>query len=291
MTFAGTPDRVESRLVPEAGFALDTFPITGLPRRPSAAQLRAAWRASAAPAHCLRILARRRPDVVLGAGGYVAGPMVLADRLRRIPAALTRPTRTSASPIGSRRRSPAGSSSRTRSPVETERRCASSAARSRARIEARAARTGVAASALCRRPGRGGLRRARRRAVARRNGRRGVELRRAGDPAHLWGARLRRAPTAGREARLRAARADRPFWRGARGRRSRRLPRRRTVWELAAAGTPSVLVPYPYATADHQTLNARHFEEGEAPSSSPTRRSAASRRSSRSCSRAPNGSV
>ena len=35
-----------------------------------------------------------------------------------------------------------------------------------------------------------------------------------------------------------------------------------TVWELAAAGTPSVLVPYPHATSDHQTLNARHFERG-----------------------------
>jgi UDP-N-acetylglucosamine--N-acetylmuramyl-(pentapeptide) pyrophosphoryl-undecaprenol N-acetylglucosamine transferase len=35
-----------------------------------------------------------------------------------------------------------------------------------------------------------------------------------------------------------------------------------TVWELAAAGLPSILVPYPYATADHQTLNARHFERG-----------------------------
>jgi UDP-N-acetylglucosamine--N-acetylmuramyl-(pentapeptide) pyrophosphoryl-undecaprenol N-acetylglucosamine transferase len=35
-----------------------------------------------------------------------------------------------------------------------------------------------------------------------------------------------------------------------------------TVWELAAAGTPSVLVPYPYATSDHQTLNALHFERG-----------------------------
>ena len=35
-----------------------------------------------------------------------------------------------------------------------------------------------------------------------------------------------------------------------------------TVWELAAAGVPSVLVTYPHATADHQTLNAKHFERG-----------------------------
>ena len=35
-----------------------------------------------------------------------------------------------------------------------------------------------------------------------------------------------------------------------------------TVWELAAAGTPAILVPYPHATADHQTLNARYFEQG-----------------------------
>jgi UDP-N-acetylglucosamine--N-acetylmuramyl-(pentapeptide) pyrophosphoryl-undecaprenol N-acetylglucosamine transferase len=35
-----------------------------------------------------------------------------------------------------------------------------------------------------------------------------------------------------------------------------------TVWELAAAGTPAILVPYPFATADHQALNARYFEQG-----------------------------
>jgi UDP-N-acetylglucosamine--N-acetylmuramyl-(pentapeptide) pyrophosphoryl-undecaprenol N-acetylglucosamine transferase len=33
-----------------------------------------------------------------------------------------------------------------------------------------------------------------------------------------------------------------------------------TVWEIAAAGKPVVLVPYPHATADHQRKNAEHFE-------------------------------
>ena len=89
MTFAGSPDRVEARLVPERGYPFDAFPVAGFPRRPGLALLRALALAAAAPAACARILARRRPDVVLGAGGYVAGPMVLAAWLRRIPAAVT----------------------------------------------------------------------------------------------------------------------------------------------------------------------------------------------------------
>ena len=89
MTFAGSPDRVEARLVPERGYEFDAFAVSGLPRRPSLELVRAAGRAIAAPAACLGILRRRKPDAVLGAGGYVAGPMVLAARLSRIPCALT----------------------------------------------------------------------------------------------------------------------------------------------------------------------------------------------------------
>lgn len=33
-----------------------------------------------------------------------------------------------------------------------------------------------------------------------------------------------------------------------------------SVWEMAAAGKPALLVPYPHATADHQAKNARYFE-------------------------------
>src|SRR5918992_1805626 len=88
VSFAGTPDHIEARLVPAAGFELDTFKVVGFPRRPGPALARALARAAIAPPACVRILRRRKPDVVLGGGGYVAGPMVLAAGLLRIPAAL-----------------------------------------------------------------------------------------------------------------------------------------------------------------------------------------------------------
>src|SRR5207244_153415 len=88
VTFAGSPDRVEARLVPEAGYELDTFRISGLPRRPTPALARALVLAGRAPRACARILEHRQPDVVLGAGGYVGGPMVLAAARRHIPTAV-----------------------------------------------------------------------------------------------------------------------------------------------------------------------------------------------------------
>jgi UDP-N-acetylglucosamine--N-acetylmuramyl-(pentapeptide) pyrophosphoryl-undecaprenol N-acetylglucosamine transferase len=88
VTFAGSPDRAEARLVPEAGFELDTFRVSGLPRKPTPKLGRAVGQALRAPRACRRILREREPDVVLGGGGYVAGPMVYAASRLGIPAAL-----------------------------------------------------------------------------------------------------------------------------------------------------------------------------------------------------------
>src|SRR2546427_5461386 len=85
VTFAGSPDRAEARLVPEAGFELDTFRAAGLPRRPGLALLRALWLDARALRACGRILEARRPGVVLGAGGYGARPIVGAAARPGIP--------------------------------------------------------------------------------------------------------------------------------------------------------------------------------------------------------------
>src|SRR3954447_9358256 len=86
VTFASNSD---SRLVHDAGYELDVFGVEGFPREVSVRLAKAVGRAASAVPACVRILRRRRPDVVLGGGGYVAGPMVLAARLSGIPAALT----------------------------------------------------------------------------------------------------------------------------------------------------------------------------------------------------------
>jgi UDP-N-acetylglucosamine:LPS N-acetylglucosamine transferase len=86
VTFASNS---HSRLVRDAGYDLDVFGIEGFPREVSVRLAKALGRAAAAVPVCVRILRRRRPDIVLGGGGYVAGPMVLAAGGMRIPAALS----------------------------------------------------------------------------------------------------------------------------------------------------------------------------------------------------------
>ncbi len=85
--FAGG-DRIEAQLVPEAGYVLHRYPISGFPRKPSPGLVTAAWRAGRAPFRCRRIIREVRPDVVFGAGGYASGPVLAAARAAKVPSAL-----------------------------------------------------------------------------------------------------------------------------------------------------------------------------------------------------------
>ena len=85
MLLVGRAGGPEDRIVPAAGFELETIRIQGLDRD-------AIWKNVALPAVLptalragLRIVDRFKPDAVLGMGGYVMAPSVAAARMRGIP--------------------------------------------------------------------------------------------------------------------------------------------------------------------------------------------------------------
>lgn len=89
--FAGTARGVETRLVPAAGFPLELLQIGALQGQSLAARAKTLLALPRAVWHALRILKKFQPDVVLGVGGYAAGPMMLAAAIRRVPLAIFEP--------------------------------------------------------------------------------------------------------------------------------------------------------------------------------------------------------
>jgi len=89
VSFLGTRERAEADLVPAAGYEIDYLRVSGLDRRNPLKAARAAWRAYRAVGAARGVLERRRADVVLGAGGYVAGPVGLAAVRMGLPLVLT----------------------------------------------------------------------------------------------------------------------------------------------------------------------------------------------------------
>jgi len=86
--FIGTRDRMEAEKVPAAGFDLATISVRGVAgRQPLLRRLGALARlAIGLPVwQSLATLRRFRPDVVVGTGGYVCGPVILAARLLGVP--------------------------------------------------------------------------------------------------------------------------------------------------------------------------------------------------------------
>jgi UDP-N-acetylglucosamine--N-acetylmuramyl-(pentapeptide) pyrophosphoryl-undecaprenol N-acetylglucosamine transferase len=85
VTFAGTARGIETRVVPREGFALDLLRSAGLKGTSPAARARGLALLPLGGIDAWRILSRRRPDLVIGVGGYSSGPVVLAAALRGIP--------------------------------------------------------------------------------------------------------------------------------------------------------------------------------------------------------------
>ena len=85
VTFAGTSQGLEARAVPTAGFELDVIRSAGLKGKSFRSRLRGAGLILPSLWDAWRVISRRRPDVVIGVGGYSSGPVVLAAALRRVP--------------------------------------------------------------------------------------------------------------------------------------------------------------------------------------------------------------
>ena len=259
-------ERAEAELVPAAGYPFHRLAVAGLDRRNPLRAARAAGLAAVAVARARRLLGSIGADAVIGGGGYVAGPVGLAAVTLRLPLVLTEAD----SHLGISNRLLARFASRVflafpiegRSgepyevvgrPVPTGTGSADPAAARRrfglaedgppcllvfggsigARSLNEAALEAFGAAAPCQ--------------VLHASGRRDHrELRERldalGSPPHY---RLFEYVAPFAEA---LAAADLALARSG-----------GSVFELAAAGVPSILVPYPHATSDHQAGNARYM--------------------------------
>jgi UDP-N-acetylglucosamine--N-acetylmuramyl-(pentapeptide) pyrophosphoryl-undecaprenol N-acetylglucosamine transferase len=88
VSFLGTRERIEAELVPAAGYEIDFVKVRGIDRRNPLKAARAGAEALAAVEGARKALRRRGADVVLGGGGFVAGPAGLAAVLGRTPLVL-----------------------------------------------------------------------------------------------------------------------------------------------------------------------------------------------------------
>lgn len=264
VSFAGTPSRIEASLVPQAGYPFDGFQVDGLERKPSLELVRALVRDAAAPIACARILRRRKADAVLGGGGFVAGPMLAAARALRLPSVLTEADAHLG--LANRLAAPLARRVFLAFPIEGREgdryrvigrpvaRRFFDAQRAEAR---RALDLPDDAFVLAAFGAFAGAQRVNL-AVADAFGDGSLE----GIVLHLSGARdleeVRARVTAPAE-RYRLSATTERFERVLAAADLCIARAGGSVFELAACGAPAILIPYPYATADHQARNAEHF--------------------------------
>jgi UDP-N-acetylglucosamine--N-acetylmuramyl-(pentapeptide) pyrophosphoryl-undecaprenol N-acetylglucosamine transferase len=257
-------ERAEAELVPAAGFELRPIRVRGLSRTNPVMAAGSAALAARATAAAARILNAERADAVLGGGGYVAGPVGLAAVARRVPLVLAE----SDSHLGMANRMLAPFARRVclafpiegREPprfVVTGRPVPPPATD----LAAARARFGLAEEERCVLVFGGSL-------GARSINEAAVEALRDA-PYRVLHVAGRRDYDALRERVVAGGRyALEPYLeRFGEALLAADLCVARaggSVFEIAAHGTPAILVPYPRATADHQTGNARWMERAGA---------------------------
>jgi UDP-N-acetylglucosamine--N-acetylmuramyl-(pentapeptide) pyrophosphoryl-undecaprenol N-acetylglucosamine transferase len=273
VSFLGARGRMEAELVPAAGYEIDLVKVRGIDRRNPLKAARAGLEAVAAVGAARKVLRRRAADVVVGGGGFVAGPAGLAATLTRTPLVLTEAD----SRLGLANRLLAGRARRVclAFPIEGREggrylvtgRPVPKAVLEGDRTAARE-RFGIAPDARCLLVvgGSQGARSMNFAAIEAFAGRPGgfhvLHISGKRDFAEIE-ARLATAPHRDRytlleyEPDLGDALAAADLVLGRSG---------GSIFEVVAAGRPAILIPYPYATADHQGANAEWMRRGGAAS-------------------------
>ena len=272
VSFLGARGRLEADLVPKAGYEVDLLDLSGIDRRNPLKAARAVAQAAAAVPKARRLIAARKAFVVLGGGGFVAGPAGVAARRLGLPLVLTEAdrhlglanrilakraerlclafeidgvsgenVRITGRPVGREVLAANREDARRRFGIDRDTRCLLVMGGSQG------ARTVnfAAVEALAERPGRGFD-------VIHVSGTRDYpELRERLDAAdHADGyTLLEYEPHMGDG----IAASDLALARSG-----------ASVFELAALGCPAILVPYPHATGDHQSANAEWMADNGA---------------------------
>ncbi len=90
--FAGTPNGMEAKLVPQAGYRLEHIKVAGFQRRLSLENIgrnvKAVWYLANSGRRAKQIIREFQPDIAIGTGGYVAGPIIRMAAKMGIPSAI-----------------------------------------------------------------------------------------------------------------------------------------------------------------------------------------------------------
>ena len=89
--FVGTERGVEGRLVPAAGFRLEIIRVGGLKNLGITTRIASVWQLVAETLGQLKKFAEWKPAAVFSMGGYVAGPPVLAALMKGVPVVVMEP--------------------------------------------------------------------------------------------------------------------------------------------------------------------------------------------------------